>query len=206
LLSNFGLFCANDCFYNKGFQEMLTAYMFMPYDVADFTNKEELITKLKSGMYTTCVFFGIGAAGPSIMKDLLFPDLRQVVVSWVKCGGKLMLHGEGCLGKLFQDWFKLPWVFSRYTRLTQTRCNPECLQPFLVNTLEPSYSAKAVHMSGVESKHRLYHADVEDVTSIAIASVGSNGGCVGAFGDVNAETGTVKAILGIALCGKIICS
>lgn len=201
LLSNFGLFEAKDCFYNKKFQEALIS---MPYDVANFTNKDDLIRKLTSGIYTTCVFFGIGAAGPAIMKEILFPELRQAVVSWVKCGGKLLLHGEGCLGKIFQDWFNLPWVFSRYTRLTQTRYSPECLAPTVVSALTPSYSAKAVHMTGVELKHRLYHSDDEGVTSIAIASICSNGGCVVAFGDVNAEAATVKTIVSVALSGIVI--
>ena len=192
IMTNLGIFSSDNCFYTKRIIQELDGSM--AYDIVDFNEKEDLITRLSSGVYSTCILVGVGSNGPSVMKKLLFPDLQHVVTSWVHSGGKLLIHGEGCLAKLLQDWFQLSWQFTSYCRNHQMKSNAACLSSTTLNQLPTSYSAKACHLSGVDLKCQLYSDDDGEETSIAIKSIGSNGGCIVVFGDVNAEIGTIKVI------------
>ena len=192
IMTNLGLFPSENCFYTQRISQELDGSI--AYDIVDFNEKEDLMSKLSSGVYSTCIIIGVGTNGPSIMKKLLFSDIRHVVTSWVHSGGKLLIHGEGCLAKLLQDWFQLSWQFTSYCRNHQMKSNAICLSSTSLKQLPTSYSAKACHLSGVEIPCQLYSDDDGEETSIAIKSIGSQGGCISVFGDVNAEIGTIQVI------------
>lgn len=117
LVSGLGLFESANCYYSKALQTvLLPSRNVNGFETMDF-DKSALITQLLSGQFTCCTIFGIGANGPSCLKEFYHrEDLRCVLVKFVEAGGVLIAQGEGVLLKIFQDWFGLPWKQSTYTR------------------------------------------------------------------------------------------
>jgi MYND finger len=199
VMTGFGWCDLSNCFYLQALRPALETAK-IPCDCRQFESKDQLIKALVSGQYSACILLGVGANGPEIMRKLSSPDLQKVVVGWVThAGGKLLMQGEGCLAKLPQDWFGCRWAFQSYCRVTQERATGaggHDLPNSLLSKLPASYSAKAVHLVGVDSRNAVYSGAG---ASVAVKAVGSKGGRLGIFGDVNAEQGTIVAMVAIGL-------
>lgn len=197
-MTNLGFLALANCYYCKGLGQTLDIAG-IAHDSANYTSNADLIERLVCGQYSTCVLIGIGSGGPAIMKSLLTPDLQQALTSWVHAGGKLLVQGEGCLAKLLQDWFGLPWEFTSYYRndqvLVSARRDVAHDLPWgILARLPPQYSAKACHLGSVPPSSQVYCAAPVD-TSVAVKAVGRTGGRVVVFGDVNAELETLALMV-----------
>lgn len=140
---------------------------------------------------------------------------RDSVLGFVKKGGRFLVQGERiehCCGS-FPEWFGLPWKSSSYFRTEYGR-NDNCwLSPYATN-LPSKLNVKACTIVGVESNDQVFQTTSESVRLTLIPSMSGGEslahledcafaaakveeGIVAYFGDVNAESPTIRAVLAI---------
>ena len=188
-----------DCFYSQQLRSVLDeddrvdSCLFI-----DIHDKTSLIEELAG--YTCCVVIGVGSGGPQGLKQIYHEDLRKAVTKWVRAGGIFIIQGEGCICKVFKDWFELPWTQDCYER-SETKLNKRCTSVPLrtFDNLPSSNSVKAVYLAGVKDEHNLYMS----TTSSAVAFAPFGKGRVGFIGDVNAEKKTIRIIHELGLLGEL---
>lgn len=191
LVSGF-FFQAQDCRYSMAVQEELSRREF-PFHTMDFV-KEEFISKLSSGDFSCCVLFGVGSDGGGSFKLFYLEEVRIVLTAWVQRGGRLIMQGEGCLLKIFKDWFDQPWYFQSYFRETHNKNTQECFVPSKVRDgLPDEYNVKATLIANVPLKDRLYSCSEDELC--AVAASGYHLGRAVYIGDVNWEPPTINIIV-----------
>lgn len=193
------MFKHSDCFYSQGLQNVLRADKKIDLIKAMDMNVS-LLEEI--GSSTCLVLFGVGSSGSSDLKRIYNEQMKIALTTFVKTGGVLIVQGEGCICKVLQDWFELPWKQSGYyrsiTQLSVVKCTavPSEMKR---NLLPQSNSIKAVYMTSVQPENNLYFSeDDEDESAVAVAQFGE--GRVAFVGDVNAEATTLEIIhqLGVA--------
>lgn len=196
-MSNFTLvstlFPHDKCNYSQGMRTLLDNDDYVHrFTQMTLGTKEELLGSF--GRATCFVIFNVGTMGPSDLKGLYHEDLRVAFTTFVKTGGILIIQGEGCVCKIFQDWFKLPWERSGYYS-SEIKLSKECsaLPSKIVETLPSSIFLNANYLINVKPENNLYvSSDNEGDSAVAVSNFGE--GRVAFIGDVNAEMGTLKII------------
>jgi hypothetical protein len=193
------MFSHENCFYSRGLQKVLSEDDLVDRYTAIDLKKAELIEILSSGIYTCCVLFGLGSSGPQGLKQVYHEDLRKTITKWIKAGGVFIIQGEGCISKVFKDWFKLPWTPVSYER-SVTELNRRCtsVPSRTFDKLPSSNSVKAVYLAGVKDEHNLYKSGKN--SAVAFAPIGKGRVCF--IGDVNAEENTLEIIHQLGLLGE----
>ena len=199
LVSGFILSHVN-CHYSQGLQKVLREGDHVDGYTSMNIEKIEAIGYILSETYTCCVFFGVGSDGPQSLKQIYHNDLRKAITKWVEAGGIFIAQGEGCICKVFKDWFKLPWTQGNYER-SETKLNRKCtsIPRETFGKLPSSNNIKAVYLDGVDDKHNLY----KNQRSSAVAFAPFGKGRVGFIGDVNSEKNSLEIIHQLGLLGEV---
>ena len=191
LVSGF-FFHSQDCRYSMAVQEELTRRD-IAFHVMDFA-KEDFVAQLSSGDFTCCILFGIGSDGGGSFKLFKLEEVQVILTAWVQHGGRLIMQGEGCLLKIFKDWFHKPWHFQAYFRETHLKNNHECFVPLSVrHELPDECNIKATLIANVSPFDRLYSCTNDELC--AVAASGYSLGRVVYIGDVNWESSTINIIV-----------
>lgn len=143
-------------------------------------------------------------------------DVISALVEYARAGGRVILGGSlqsFCSFPEMEDYFKafaLQWKVAGYHRTTHHLLSTHPLIPSFSPPLLPSYSMKSVFLKNVPDDEAIYRPGEasttesrvfprvpveEEETPIAMGRVGE--GWFGWAGDVNAEEGTRRLVLGL---------
>eukprot|EP00040_Diaphanoeca_grandis_P015057 m.76646 g.76646 ORF g.76646 m.76646 type:complete len:421 (-) comp24920_c0_seq3:204-1466(-) len=175
---------------------------------------------LATGRYAACVIQGVGGGGNKPENDADFfssPSVRADLVAFVHGGGTLLLHGERWVGDAL-GWFgKTSWQHTDYTR-TEHVCRAgsstgkhwaSSWYPSAPHAITSSYNVKSCLLSHVSENDALFgtpsNASVHSLVphmqgtplkpNLCPFALGQFGaGCIGFFGDVNAEKPTMTTV------------
>ena len=208
------MFDMEDDFWLNNFRSELSQRS-VSYDIIEL-KKKTLLTALCTNNYTSVVIMNIGSGGKD--QPFFHEDIKSLLIAWTRCGGKLMLHGERSLTKVFNEWFEKPWCFrGDFYRRTQFHLHSSCasISPDAMRTLPATYNVKCCMLSDVGVEEKLYspiegavvHSLVpmagfagtkidEQMCPVAVGKFGD--GDLVFFGDVNAESDTIKIIISLA--------
>eukprot|EP00602_Paraphysomonas_sp_CaronLab_P006602 CAMPEP_0185035200 /NCGR_PEP_ID=MMETSP1103-20130426/26149_1 /TAXON_ID=36769 /ORGANISM="Paraphysomonas bandaiensis, Strain Caron Lab Isolate" /LENGTH=308 /DNA_ID=CAMNT_0027572173 /DNA_START=402 /DNA_END=1325 /DNA_ORIENTATION=+ len=163
------------------------------FDFLDFDKKsrgENVIASLASNNYSACYILSVGSAGGECWRWINSDRLEATLCGWVSKGGRLVLHGEGIVAKVFQEWFGKNWFHSNYHRTDYTRSPSNSALGPLISQFPETYNVKAVSLSGVKSDEVLY----EDEGGCVVALCKHKAGILAFVGDVNYESSTMALV------------
>jgi hypothetical protein len=203
-----------------GFSHALTNLGYT-FDVIDVNNEDgALMSSLAKGIYNCCIVLGVGSVsdidnqicGSHPLVNRSWAYLKK----WVDSGGHLWIHGEQNefgeddlrLGARFSRVFNKPWKYRSYERcsddLTKKPREHAVLSRAgvrLPRALPPRLNSKACRFVGM-AENEIIYGDEENFSrgpaSMALTNIGTSGGTLGFFGDVNAEVETINAVLTLA--------
>ena len=193
-----------DSFNRRGLQHTIISY----------SKKKEALKQLRTGKFNVCVILNCGSCGAK-KNDVLVNDkrFRQYLKSWVNKGGSLFVQGERFVTDILNQITEKQWKQTEYRRVTH---NGQIANSFFknLNKPPPRYNVKACMLSGVDIADQLYSTGEgattqspvsfmagvpmeAGLTAIAATHVGTQGGRVSFFGDVNAEQETIDTVVNL---------
>ena len=152
----------------------------------------------------------IGSGGND--EPFFHQDVKSLLIEWTRKGGKLMLHGERPLTAVFNEWFDKPWCFrGDFYRRTQFELNSSSILATMA-ILPSTYNVKCCMLSDVAEEEKLYKPVKGAVAYSLVHAPGFAGtpieggmcpvavsrfvnGTLIFFGDVNAESETIKILI-----------
>jgi hypothetical protein len=179
-------------------------------------DKREIIAHLSSGLFSTCVFFGVGGGGDC--KQYFSPEIETYLKCWVSAGGNFIVLGEGNgkrkISVILQEWFQKPWKYTDYYRcwhILNKSCELSMASAHGIS-FPKRYNVKSCMLSNVPPHETLFFepsTDDEDFDEtegnpkkwkegyggpcpVAVTTYGR--GRLSFIGDVNAELETIQII------------